>query len=114
MRMVDGLWSVGYFVIMDNFFFSIDLFKELLSWSICACGTVRFGRVGLLMDLSNTKAFKNLAQGTSLWRMHDLTKVAFIVRMDKKPVLLITIYAVPIQALCCSQVVLIQWQNDAM
>ena len=31
MQLLKGLWSVGHYVVMDNFFSSIGLFMELLS-----------------------------------------------------------------------------------
>ena len=60
MRMMDGLANVGHVVIMDNFFSSIELFKELLSQHIYASGTVHFNWIRLPTNLKNTKSFKNL------------------------------------------------------
>jgi hypothetical protein len=65
LRMLEGLWNRGHLVVMDNFFSSIGLFKELLSKGTYACGTMRSNRVGLPTDLKNTNSFKNSPQGTT-------------------------------------------------
>jgi hypothetical protein len=49
---------------MDNFFTFVGLFKELASIQIYATGTVRTNRIGLPSALKNTRAFKNVLQGT--------------------------------------------------
>ena len=69
--MVKGLANVSHLVVMDNFFSSIELFMNLLSMGICVMGMVRQNRVGLPMDLKDTKSFKNLNQGFTQWQMHD-------------------------------------------
>ena len=71
LRMIDGLSNFGHHVVMDNFFSSTRLFMDLLSMGIYATGTVRPNRLGLPADLRDTKQFKNLEQGFTLWRMHD-------------------------------------------
>ena len=66
MRMVDGLANDGHVVIMDNFFSSNGLFKELLGHHIHAIGTVLPNRIGLPTVLKNKKSFKGLSQGTTI------------------------------------------------
>ena len=55
---------------MDNFFFSISLFKELLEKGAYATSTIRCNQVGLSDVLKNIKVFKKSAQGTLQWQMH--------------------------------------------
>ena len=98
LKMVEGLSNVGHFVVMDNFFSSIGLFMDLLSRGIYATGTVRPNHVGLPLELSDVKSFKNVPHSHTLWRMHDSWKVACVMWKDKKPVLLISTHALPIQA----------------
>ena len=69
--MVDGLVNLGHLVVMNKFFSNIGLFMELLSMGIYVIGTVKPNRIGLPMDLKDTKSFKNSKQGIMLWRMHD-------------------------------------------
>ena len=76
LKMVKGLSNVGHVVIMDNFFSSIGLFKELLKQKIYATGTKQPNCVGLPLDLKNTKSFKNASQGTIYWRMHDSRQIS--------------------------------------
>ena len=71
LKMVEVLSNVGHVVVMDNFFSSIELFKELLSKGIYATGIVRPNQVGLPSELANTKLYKNHPQGHTLRRMHD-------------------------------------------
>ena len=100
LKMVEGLANVGHIVVMDNFFSSIGLFMDLLSMGIYATWTIRLNQVGLPSKLSDVKSFKNILQGHTIWRMYDSHKVACVMWKDKKPVLLISTHALPIQALC--------------
>ena len=59
---MDGLANLGHLVIMDNFFSSVGLFNELLSMGIYATRTVRANRLGLPMELKDTKQFKKSEQ----------------------------------------------------
>ena len=98
MRLLKGLWEVGHFVTMDNFFSSVALFKDLLGCGVYACSTIRTNCIGIPSILRNTRAFKNLPQGTTMWRMHDSHTMASVMLKDKKPVLLLFIHGQPIQA----------------
>ena len=66
-RLLEGLWHHGHVVVMDNYFSSIRFFLDLLARGTYATGTVRANRIGLPKDLKNTKAFKNVSQGTTSW-----------------------------------------------
>ena len=35
-RLLEGLWDIGHFVTMDNFFLSVVLFKEFLAHGMYA------------------------------------------------------------------------------
>jgi hypothetical protein len=85
---------------MDNFFTFVGLFKELASIQIYATGTVRTNRIGLPSALKNTRAFKNVLQGTLEWRMHETRRMARVLWKDKKPVLLLSTHAIPIGYPC--------------
>ena len=100
MRLIDGLWNVGHYVTMDNFFSNIGLFRMLLLRGIYACGTIRANSVGLPSYLKNTSAFKNVVQWTTFWRMHDTCNISCVIWKDKKPVLLLSTHAMPIKAPC--------------
>ena len=114
MKMVDGLANFGHHVVMDNFFSSIGLFMELLSLGIYATSTVRPNRVGLPMDLKDTKRFKNSLQGFVLWRTHNNQQVCCVMWKDKKPMLLILTHALPIQAPCEFPMITVPRWNSAV
>jgi hypothetical protein len=65
---------------MDNFFISVGLFEELASMQIYATSTMRANRIGLLLALKNTRAFRNIPQGTLDWRMHESWRLAVFYR----------------------------------
>lgn len=82
---------------MDNFFSSVGLFKDLLDRGTYATGTMRSNWVGLPQALKNTKDFNRNTQGTLDWRMHESRKMNSILWKDKKPVLILSTNAIPIQ-----------------
>jgi hypothetical protein len=94
--MVHGMDNKGHVVVMDNYFIGVGLFKKILDRGIYATGTVRNNRVGLPLQLANTREFDKNVQGTLDWRMHDSKKVSCVVWKDKKPVLLLSTHAKPI------------------
>ena len=96
LKMVDGMENKGHVVVMDNYFTGMDLFKKLLDRGIYAIGTMQNNHVGLPLQLTNTKEFDKNIQSTLDWRMHDSKKVSWVVRNDKKPVLLLSTHAKPI------------------
>jgi hypothetical protein len=95
-----GLEGKGHVLVCDNYFSSIGLFMELYSRVIYSTGTMCFNRVGLPSELSNLRTWNGVEQGTLEWRMHNSNKIACVMWKDKRPVLLISIHAVPIQAPC--------------
>jgi hypothetical protein len=50
-----GLKEEGYCIIMDNYFCSIPLFKDLISKGIYTTGIIRSNCIELLSYLKNTK-----------------------------------------------------------
>jgi hypothetical protein len=88
LKMVSGLEGKGHLLVMDNYFSSIGLFQDLLSRGIYATSTMRTNRIGLPTDLKNTK--------------------------DKKPVLLISTHARPIQPLCERPIITVPHHNGAI
>ena len=62
-QMVEGLRDVRHLLMMDNFFLSLGLFFDLLSMEIYATRIVSSNRMELLLDLKDTKSFKNEPQG---------------------------------------------------
>jgi hypothetical protein len=95
-----GLEGKGHVVVCANYFSSIGLFKELYSRDIYGTSTMRSIHVGLLLELSNLRKWNGVEQGTLEWRMHNSNKIACVMWKDKRPVLLISTHAVPIQAPC--------------
>ena len=87
---------------------------DLLAMGIYGTGTVRPNPVRLPLDLKNMKSFKNVPQGHTLWRMYDFQKVACVMWKDKKPVLVISTHAWPIQAPCQFPVIMAPRQHGAM
>ena len=84
----------GYVISMDNFFTFVGLFEELASMQIYAIGTVRTNRISLPSALKNTRAFKNILQGTLKWRM------VCVLWKDNKPVLLLSTHTILIGYPC--------------
>ena len=60
LKMVEGLANMRHLVVMDNFFSSIGLFMDLLGMEFYALGIVRPNHVGLPLELTDTKSFKNV------------------------------------------------------
>jgi hypothetical protein len=84
MRLVQGLKDKGHCVVMDNFFCSMSLFKDLASKGIYATGTVCSNCIGI----------------PSQWAMHDSRGLSCIMWKDKCPILLISTHALPISFPC--------------
>jgi hypothetical protein len=100
-------------ITMDNYFTSIGLFKALLERGIYATGTLRNNRIGIPSDLKNTKTFIKSAQGTLEWRMHESRRMSSIIWKDKRPVLLLSTHAPPIQFPWEFPVVIVPRRNGA-
>jgi hypothetical protein len=100
--LVGGLDDLGHVVVMDNFFSSVELFRDLERRGIYATGTIRANRIGLPHIFKNLVAFKKktVTQGTLEWRMHDDCKMSSVMWKDKKPVLLISTHARPVAFPC--------------
>jgi hypothetical protein len=68
---LSGLDDLKHVIVMDNFFPSIELFRDLERLGIYATRTIRPNRIGLLHVFKNLVAFKkkSVVQGTFKWRM---------------------------------------------
>jgi hypothetical protein len=64
MKLLQGLENKGHYIVMDNYFSSIGLFKELALNGTYAIGTIRSNRVGLPSNLRNLKSWKEVNRGT--------------------------------------------------
>ena len=51
--------------------------------------------LGLPFDLRKMRTFTYSLQGTTLWWMHDLHTISYVMRNDKKPTLLLSMHVVP-------------------
>jgi hypothetical protein len=100
MKLLSGLEDKGHCVVMDNFFCSIPLFRDLEAKGIYATGIVRSNRIGLPSHLKNTRAWKRSAQGYIEWSMHESRGIRCVMWKDKCPVLLISSHALPIGYPC--------------
>jgi hypothetical protein len=100
LRLVEGLENKNHVMVCDNFFTSVGLFMELKNMGIYATGTMRSNRVGLPLELKNTRAFSRVPQGTLEWRMHESRTISCVLWKNKKPVLLISTHAMPVGYPC--------------
>lgn len=100
MRLSRGLEGKGHCVIIDNYFYSIPLFKDLVGKSINATSTARSNHIGLPSYLKYRKAWKKCEQGHIEWAMHDSRTLSCVMWKGKCPVLLIFIHANPIGFSC--------------
>jgi hypothetical protein len=100
LRLVEGLENRNHVMVCNNFFSSVGLFMELKNVGIYATGTMRSNRVGLPLELKNTRAFSRVPQETLEWRMHESRTISCVLWKDKKPILLISTHAMPIGYPC--------------
>jgi hypothetical protein len=63
MKLLHGLEEKGHCIVVDNYFCSIPLFKDLVSKRMYATGTIRSYCIRLPTHLKNTKAWKKCDQG---------------------------------------------------
>jgi hypothetical protein len=99
-KLLQGLEGKGHCVVMDNYFCSIPLFKDLVAKGIYATGTVRSNRIGLPTHLKNTKTWKKCEQGHIEWAMHESRSISCVMWKDKYPIVLISTHAMPIGYPC--------------
>jgi hypothetical protein len=100
LRLVSGLEGKGHVVVTDNYFSSVPLFSELANQEIYATGTMRSNRLGMSTELKNLREWNRTPQGTMGWRMHSDHGISCVVWKDKRPILLISTHAMPIQFPC--------------
>jgi hypothetical protein len=97
-KLTEELQGRHHCISMDNFFSSVELFRDLEAVGIYASGTIRSDRVGLPSDLKKLKEFKKNPQGTLDWRMHQSRKMCLVLWKDKQPVLLLSTHSPPTPA----------------
>jgi hypothetical protein len=100
MDLAEDVQGKGHVITMDNFFTSISLLDELAEKKIYETITVWTNRIGLPHVFKNAAAFRNVAQGTLEWRMHQSRCMAAVVWKDKKLVLFLSTHAIPIGYPC--------------
>ena len=71
---------------------------DLKARGIYAKSTMRSNRIGLPLELKNTRRFRRVLQGTLDWDMHESQGICCVLWKDKKPVLLISTHLTPILA----------------
>ena len=86
MNFLQGLEENNHCVVMDNFFASIPLFRDLASKGIYATCTVRTNQIGILLHLKNTRTWKRCEQGHLEWAMHGSRGLSCIMWKEKYPV----------------------------
>jgi hypothetical protein len=100
MKLLEGLQEKRHYVVMDNYFCSILLFRDLVDKGIYAMGTVRSNRIGLPSHLKDTKPWRRCAQGHTKWAMHESRTMSCVMWKDKYPTFLISTHAKPIGFPC--------------
>ena len=63
MNLLHGLEDKGHCIVMENYFYSILLFEDLVRKGIYATWTLHSNRIGLPQNLKNTKSWKRCEQG---------------------------------------------------
>ena len=91
-----GLDNKSHVIVMDNYFTSVGLLRDLEQRGIYATGTMRLNRVGLHADMRKVKEFKRRMQGDLEWFMHESKKMYSVLWKDKMHVLLLSRHAPPI------------------
>jgi hypothetical protein len=100
MNLLHGLEEKGHCVVMDNYFCSILLFRDLEAKGIYATSTVRSNRIGLPSHLKNTRAWRRYEEGHIEWAMHESIRISCVMWKEKCHVLLISSHAIPIGFPC--------------
>jgi hypothetical protein len=100
MKLLQGLEGRGHCVVMDSYFCSIPLFKDLVSKGIYTTSNVCSNRIGLPSHLKNSKVWKRCEQGHIEWTMHESRELSCVMWKDKCPVLSISFHALPIGYPC--------------
>jgi hypothetical protein len=106
MKLLQGLEDRGHCVVMDNYFFSIGLFKDLALKGTYATGTIRSNRIGLPTRLRTLKSWKRSPHGHLEWAMHESRNISCVMWKDKCPVLIISSHAMLVGFPCvpCDEV----------
>jgi hypothetical protein len=100
MNLLHRLEDKGHCILIDNFFCSIPLFRDLEAKGIYTTCTVRSNRIGLPSHFKNTKVWKGCEEGHIEWTMHDNRKISCVMWKDKCPILLISSHTIPIGFPC--------------
>jgi hypothetical protein len=73
-----GLENNGHVIVMDNYFTSVGLFRNLEWRGIYAIETMRFNKVDLHLDMKKIKECKRRMQGNLKWFMHELRRMCSV------------------------------------
>jgi hypothetical protein len=95
-QLTAGLDNKGHVVVMDNYFTSVGLFRDLERRGIYATGTMRSNRIGVHLDMRKTKEFKRRNHGDLDWFMHESRRMSSVLWKDKMHVLLLSTHAPPV------------------
>lgn len=95
-------------MVMDNFFTSILLFRDLERKGIYATSTIRSNRIAIRLHLKNTKTWKRSEQGHLEWAMHGSRGLSCVMWKDKCPLLLISTHALRVGFPCMPMDTIIQ------
>ena len=98
LKLAEGLENKGHVIVMDNFFSSVGLFMDLKARGIYATCTMRSNRIGLPLELKNSRRFRRAPQGTLDWCMHESWGICCVLWKDKEPILSISTHSTPILA----------------
>jgi hypothetical protein len=82
-KLIEGLEGKGHVLIIDSYFSSVGLFKELAERDIFTTSTMRANRVGLPIELKTLRNWDRSIQGTLDWRMHSSGAMASYMWKDK-------------------------------
>jgi hypothetical protein len=113
MNLLQGFEDKGHYMVMDNFFTSVPLFRDLARKGIYATCTIRSNQIGIPLYLKNKKTWKRCEQGHLDWAMHGSGGLSCVMWIDKCPVLLISTHALPI-GFPCMPLDTVPWRNGAV
>jgi hypothetical protein len=83
MKLLAGLEGRGHCVVMDNYFCSVPLLRDLALRGIYGAGIVRTNRVRIPSYLKNARSWRNCEHGHVEWAMHDTRGLSCVMWKDK-------------------------------
>ncbi|XP_015776889.1 PREDICTED: piggyBac transposable element-derived protein 4-like [Acropora digitifera] len=84
LELAEPFFNKGYNIFMENYYTSVDLFEDLYTHGMQACGTCRTNRVGFPKDLTSKDSpiVKPLKRGDRIYRQKD--KITCVTWQDRK------------------------------